>query len=315
MHGTLSGIDLTYIDEAPKVVFEVVRYDQTMTSIYFIYPSEIYFWSPENNFGQPFAIADTTTIPFYPNRGNSSIFFDNCASLVKPVIGKASGTNILFVAFYASTDDLSIWFNVDSTRVYAGYFIMSEDAGETWTNPEKFTPISNPPLDWRWVSIASTNPVSGNKATVHLAMVGDPVAGVNGFFPPSTLILTAKFYHFSAEIILTNVNSEVTESNVSFNLYPNYPNPFNPTTKIKFTIPQADNPLQGGARGGLVTLKVYDILGNEIATLVNEEKPAGEYEIEFSVGTSRDLSISSGIYFYQLRAGDFLHTKKMILLK
>jgi photosystem II stability/assembly factor-like uncharacterized protein len=100
-----------------------------------------------------------------------------------------------------------------------------------------------------------------------------------------------------------------------FSLSQNYPNPFNPTTKIKFTIPQADNPLQGGARGGLVTLKVYDILGNEIATLVNEEKPAGEYEIEFSVGTSRDLSISSGIYFYQLRAGDFLHTKKMILLK
>jgi hypothetical protein len=60
---------------------------------------------------------------------------------------------------------------------------------------------------------------------------------------------------------------------------------------------------------------VYDILGNEIATLVNEEKSPGEYEVEFSEGTSRDLSLSSGIYFYQLRAGDFLQTKKMMLLK
>ena len=95
-----------------------------------------------------------------------------------------------------------------------------------------------------------------------------------------------------------------------FLLLQNYPNPFNPTTKIKFTIPQMDNPLPGGARGGLVTLKVYDVLGNEIAILVNEEKPAGEYEVEFNANR-----LPSGIYFYQLKAGSYIQTKKMIFLK
>ncbi|HRQ52932.1 MAG TPA: endonuclease [Ignavibacteriaceae bacterium] len=93
-----------------------------------------------------------------------------------------------------------------------------------------------------------------------------------------------------------------------FSLEQNYPNPFNPTAKIQYSI---------GDRQ-FVSLKVYDILGNEIATLVNEEKPTGNYEVEFSVeqfAAANGLAISSGIYFYQLQAGDFIQTKKMILMK
>jgi hypothetical protein len=90
----------------------------------------------------------------------------------------------------------------------------------------------------------------------------------------------------------------------SFSLEQNYPNPFNPTTNIKFQI----------AEEGFVTLKVYDVLGNEIATLLNEKKAAGEYEVEFS-GNLINQALTSGIYFYQLRAGNFVETKKMILLK
>jgi len=118
--------------------------------------------------------------------------------------------------------------------------------------------------------------------------------------------------------ILSTENGGVTsvDENLSsaFNFYlsQNYPNPFNPVTKIKYNIPQS--PLLGGdGRGGLVTLKVYDILGREIATLVNEESAtggAGEYEVEFD-GTK----LPSGIYFYQLKADQYLETKKMILLK
>ncbi|UCH66837.1 MAG: T9SS type A sorting domain-containing protein [Ignavibacterium sp.] len=96
-----------------------------------------------------------------------------------------------------------------------------------------------------------------------------------------------------------------------FNLAQNYPNPFNPVTKIKFTIPPQLNPLLGGDyRGGLVTLKVYDVLGNEIATLVNEQKPAGIYEVEFDA-----TNLTSGIYFYSLQAGGYVETKKMVLIK
>ncbi len=99
-----------------------------------------------------------------------------------------------------------------------------------------------------------------------------------------------------------------------FELSQNYPNPFNPTTKIHYSVPPQSLPLQGGEakQGRLVTLKVYDVLGNEIATLVNEEKSAGTYEAEFSTGS---VGNASGIYFYKLQAGSFSQTKKMILMK
>ena len=123
---------------------------------------------------------------------------------------------------------------------------------------------------------------------------------------------------------VTAVESEQNELPDNFFLSQNYPNPFNPSTKIKFTIPVVET---GHAQ--FVQLIIYDVLGNEIATLVNEEKPAGEYEVEFSMGLTRlpdgqvHETISSGIYFYQLRAGNtstgsgqgFVETKKMILLK
>jgi len=97
----------------------------------------------------------------------------------------------------------------------------------------------------------------------------------------------------------------------NFFLFQNYPNPFNPNTKIKYRIPLSPPLLKGESEaGGFVSLKIYDVLGNEIATLVNEEKPAGSYEIEFS---AKDLP--SGIYFYQLKADSFVDTKKMLLLK
>ena len=98
-----------------------------------------------------------------------------------------------------------------------------------------------------------------------------------------------------------------------FSLKQNYPNPFNPTTKIKYTIrPPLGPPFAKGGNtdGFFITLKVFDVLGNEVATLVNEEKPAGQYEVEFNA-----TELPSGIYFYTLNAGQFNQTRKMILLK
>ena len=91
---------------------------------------------------------------------------------------------------------------------------------------------------------------------------------------------------------------------IAFKLEQNYPNPFNPSTKINWQLPVSS----------WQTLKVYDILGNEVATLVNEEKPAGRYEVEFETSSSIQ-HLASGIYFYQLKAGSFVETKKMILLR
>jgi hypothetical protein len=99
--------------------------------------------------------------------------------------------------------------------------------------------------------------------------------------------------------ILVDVENEF-DLHKSFNLSQNYPNPFNPYTIIKYEVPlEAD-----------VSLKIFDVLGREIATLVNEEKPAGYYEINFFPG-----NLPSGTYFYQLKTQEFIQTKKMILMR
>ncbi len=96
-----------------------------------------------------------------------------------------------------------------------------------------------------------------------------------------------------------------------FNLSQNYPNPFNPTTRIRFTIPNLQ-PVEGGSRNGLLytTIRIYDSLGKHVKTLVDEELRTGENEIEFYAG-----DLSSGIYYYQFQAGDYIESKKMMLIK
>ena len=110
--------------------------------------------------------------------------------------------------------------------------------------------------------------------------------------------------------------TDLDESSLSpegFALSQNYPNPFNPSTKIKFTIqtlPVSSPLVKGRTKEGFVSLKVYDVLGNEIATLVNENKQAGTYEVEFN-----GAGLTTGIYYYRLESEGFVQTKKMILLK
>ncbi len=97
-----------------------------------------------------------------------------------------------------------------------------------------------------------------------------------------------------------------------YSLLQNYPNPFNPTTTIKFQIPNNKNQISNNRNQipNNVSLKIYDVLGKVIATLVNEEKQPGIYEVTFDAS-----GLPSGTYYYQLRTGNYLQTKKMILLK
>ena len=109
--------------------------------------------------------------------------------------------------------------------------------------------------------------------------------------------------YYKLVYIPTDVESEKLFT-TEFTLSQNYPNPFNPSTKISWQAPV----------GSWQTLKVYDILGNEVVTLVNEYRDAGSYKVEFQSAVG-SLQLASGIYYYQLRAGDYVETKKMILLK
>ena len=107
---------------------------------------------------------------------------------------------------------------------------------------------------------------------------------------------------------ITNVEDE-NKFNIpeDFALYQNYPNPFNPSTIIRFDIPYVTH---SGFEASRIQLKVYDILGKEVAVLVNEEKPAGTYEVDFSAS-----NLSSGVYIYTLKANGVLYSKSMILVK
>ena len=106
---------------------------------------------------------------------------------------------------------------------------------------------------------------------------------------------------------IVGVDDVIDASPDEFMLMQNYPNPFNPTTKISFTIPSVT--LRQAQSDIGVLLIVYDVLGNEVAVLVNEEKPAGSYEVEFDAS-----GLSSGVYFYKLQAGQFVQTRKMLMI-
>jgi hypothetical protein len=100
--------------------------------------------------------------------------------------------------------------------------------------------------------------------------------------------------------VVTSIKKIAAELPATFELQQNYPNPFNPTTTIKFSLPRSDH----------VTLKVFDVMGREIATLVDDELTAGRYDAHWNAS-----GVESGVYFYQLRADEFVETKRLVLVK
>ena len=285
--GALTGISLNFYQEFPCVVFETCQQDFNNGGYYPRMPNQILFWSPNVNGGNPKVIADSSNVPFAPSLNPSDVF----PPLSRPVIGRSDMYNHLFVAFSAATENVFI--GTDSVSYFAGYFMWSQDGGNSWIlEPTKFTPDS-PLLDWKYISIAPVNPWIGNHLFVHVVVQSDSLE-VQG-----SSDLGAQYYHAWAWLMSIGVYDDLSNLK-SFQLSQNYPNPFNPSTKIKYSIPQSSN----------VIIKVFDVLGNEIETIVNEEKSAGEYEVEFNA-----VNLPSGIYFYKLHAGNFVETKKMILLK
>jgi hypothetical protein len=105
---------------------------------------------------------------------------------------------------------------------------------------------------------------------------------------------------FAIRDTVTGVKDEKVESVKNYQLYQNYPNPFNPSTTIKYQLPKS----------GFITLKVYDLLGREVSTLVNEYKKSGSYNVNYDAS-----KLVSGIYIYQIKLNNFISSKKMILLK
>jgi hypothetical protein len=179
--------------------------------------------------------------------------------------------------------------------------LTQEILGElTHTSPKPFT---NDTVSWNFLYTASDSILIDTLYSVANSVNRDSI--------PSNL----DQWNFGENFIVNVVDEPVFVEDrflkpEEFILYQNYPNPFNPSTKIKFTISTTE--IQ---RAFSIQLKVYDILGNEVASLVDEEKTAGAYEFEFNSYSSSERNLSSGIYYYQLIAGSFIQTKKMLLIK
>lgn len=289
-YAPIRGLSLTFLGEQPAAVFEAVRRSFSTATYFPGWRSHIRFWSPGVNQGNHFIIADSSTaVPAQPNQG----VFDVMTPICRPVISRGESGNYLFVAFSVAGPDTG----VNGTRIYEGYFMYSSDGGATWSTPERFTPRETPRLDFRYISIAPVIPLSGGSYRVHLVAQGDVTPGsqVNGATPAG---VSAQFFHFTTTIAATGVEDQIVAD--KFELSQNYPNPFNPSTTINFSIAERSN----------VSLKVYDMLGREVVTLVDEVKEAGQHTVNFNAS-----NLASGIYVYKLVAGNFTASKKMVLMK
>ncbi len=143
---------------------------------------------------------------------------------------------------------------------------------------------------------------------VNGALVNVPISGTGVY----ELANFAALNQMKLMIYYNNIITEIKDEgfkHTTFKLEQNYPNPFNPSTKIKFTIPFVGTSLMK-----FVQLKVYDVLGNEVVTLINGELTSGEYEVEFNTSSINHYQ-TSGVYFYQLKADNYFETKKMLFLK
>ena len=267
-------------------------------------------------------------------------------SIFQPLLGLTtdSGQNWNFSAFYLNNNEGRAT-GVDFTDIFNGYA-----SARVWDGRGAISKTTNTGSDW--ITTFFYNPLWDiDFPTSATGLIGYAVgdsgaicktydAGLNWQAQQSGTSARLNGVYFldldygiavgeNGTLLRTTTGGEpvtqINESNsivYSFKLEQNYPNPFNPSTKIRYEIPL----LEGDKRGGLVTLKVYDVLGKEVATLVDEYKPAGEYEVEFSAeGGSLPAGrqgLSSSIYFYQLEVntansgiGSFIQTRKMILIK
>ncbi|MCK4826713.1 T9SS type A sorting domain-containing protein [bacterium] len=189
---------------------------------------------------------------------------------------------------------------------------------------------------WHWFRIAESHYYGNDKGFVQISVnggdwstIGGPYSGISTVWSQSYVDLcdyidstvNIAFYLTSGTLVddvgwyVDDIRIEgiVTDApdrnnvNIPSNLdiSQNYPNPFNPLTNISYNLPRKSD----------VTIEIFNILGQKIITLANETKPAGEYQITWDGNDSNGNKASTGIYFYRFRAGDFIETKKMMLLK
>ncbi|AFH50661.1 Putative carboxypeptidase [Ignavibacterium album JCM 16511] len=255
----------------------------------------------------------------YPRRNANNVDLES-NWFTFPNEPEVAGLKARFTELMASPNPIEVELNMHSSSLCKRYFVYHDSAG---TSPQfavmqqqfiervrSYYPTGIEPWNY-YVSWTGGNPMKYPESWFWyyhgesvMALTYEDMyqcAGTGNFDLTANAILRGVMDYL-------NIPTEVELSDnlipSEFTLEQNYPNPFNPTTKIRYSIPNVGTGL------ALSTLKVYDILGNEVVTLVNEEKPAGYYEVEFNA-----TELSSGVYFYRLQSDNFTQTKKMILMR
>ena len=223
----------------------------------------------------PFGVDKVNTIKFYN---------ENLGMLVS---NDYPGDNFVYRTFDGGASWTKLSF-VTNQNLHEIEFLPGSFSNVWLTNYDKLYFSADTGSNWQEVPI-----VDSSLAVHNIEFLNDSI----GF------VLCCNGNFFATENnggIITSTDNKNISIVIDYSLFQNYPNPFNPTTRISYELPL----------NGLVTLKVFDILGKEISTLVNEEKSAGKYQVEFSSG-----GLSSGIYFYTFTSHNYSKTKKMVLLR
>jgi hypothetical protein len=255
-------------------------------------------WFPTINSGADFSIDDYSWGQVHTT---SFLQFEDTLVFDVTMYLSSGGVNVDHAYFgfgdYAGYDGkfVGIIFtegNISFCERMSGQYPTVLNSIGTYTSGERITfKICLKNNNEMWASIKNYNgsfDPSGNLDNIRGAVTVKDATSGEGF-----IVWSVDLDH------IVGVNDEEIILN-EYSLNQNFPNPFNPTTKIDFAIPENQ----------FVSLKVYDLLGKEIATLVNEEKQAGSYTVGFNAS-----NLSSGMYIYKIQAGDFVDVKKMILLK
>ncbi len=191
---------------------------------------------------------------------------------------------------FLSTDNGADWIQVNNGLTDSSVYSFASVANYVFCGTNNGGIFVTTNYGGKWISIADSL-TSYNISALALSGSNIIAGSSNGFI----------WYRTLANMIISGVNEGQNNLPYQFALYQNYPNPFNPSTIISYSVPKSS----------LVSIKVYDILGKEVETLVNENKSAGNYSVQFNASSK----FASGVYLYRMQAGSFVETKKLILLK
>jgi len=300
------GLDIVYLGNSAKVVFETIK--QTQANNFFPgFPNNIRFWSPSLPGTPPnnsIIIVDTTSVGYHPAISGGSTN-DALAPICRCGIG-VSGS-CLFVSFMTPFGPSGLSYiggSPDSNSFNSVWLTASGNGGSSWKAPQMITPFDTTITmkDWTYPSISKWNDTTATTYYVNIVSLMDSIPGSyyshsgNGY-----AVSNFMFIRVAVSPIPIGIHGISTEVPGNYSLYQNYPNPFNPTTNIRFALPNAST----------VSLKIYNVKGQLVETVVNNEKvSAGVNEVKFNAS-----SLSSGIYFYTLQADNYKETKKMMLIK